>query len=262
VTGPWWKRCAAAITVLLGASATGVAASIDDLVRAYPDALAGFDGANLIWRDGTRMPVGDGRPDKSIEKQLRNGSILDQLSLAYPANAPLLPAPLGDPGRVRNRAFFDKMYGDCRSGQVTPALVYIVWLPNTWGHVVGITSINGVDRQLAAVSRELDALPAEDKRYLYPLGGTYACRSVADTGQTSMHAWGAAIDINPAFSDYWLWHRSAGIAPAYVNRIPVEVVAVFERHGFIWGGRWRHFDTMHFEYRPELLLSPQAERHP
>ena len=28
--------------------------------------------------------------------------------------------------------------------------------------------------------------------------------------QTSMHAWGAAIDINPAFSDYWLWHRSAG----------------------------------------------------
>jgi len=22
---------------------------------------------------------------------------------------------------------------------------------------------------------------------------------------------------------------------------------------FIWGGRWYHFDTMHFEYRPELL---------
>jgi len=28
---------------------------------------------------------------------------------------------------------------------------------------------------------------------------------------------------------------------------------VFERHGFIWGGRWWHYDTMHFEYRPELL---------
>jgi len=226
---------------------------MDDLVRAYPDALTGFDGANLIWRDGTRMPVRDGQPDKSMEEQLRNGSILDQLRLAYPAGAPLLPAPQQDPGRVRNRAFFDKMYGDCKSGQVAPELVPVVWLPNTWGHVVSITSINGVDRQLAAVSRELDDLPAGDKKYLYPLGGTYACRRVADTGQPSMHAWGAAIDINPAFSDYWLWHGAAGGTPAYVNRVPPEVVAIFERHGFIWGGRWVHFDTMHFEYRPELL---------
>jgi hypothetical protein len=29
---------------------------------------------------------------------------------------------------------------------------------------------------------------------------------------------------------------------------------VFEKHGFIWGGKWYHYDTMHFEYRPELLL--------
>ena len=27
-----------------------------------------------------------------------------------------------------------------------------------------------------------------------------------------------------------------------------------EKHGFIWGGRWYHYDTMHFEYRPELLV--------
>jgi hypothetical protein len=30
-------------------------------------------------------------------------------------------------------------------------------------------------------------------------------------------------------------------------------VDIFERHGFIWGGKWAHYDTMHFEYRPELL---------
>ena len=240
---------AIAVMVLLAVCRTASAASVDDLVRAYPDALAGFDGVNLIWRDGTRMPVSDGRPDKSFEQQLRNGSILDQLRLPYPAGAPLLPAPEQDPGRVRNRAFFDKMYGDCKAGEVAPELVPVVWLPNTWGHEVRITSVNGVDRSLAAVSRELDGLPAADKKYLYPLGGTYACRSVADTGGTSMHAWGAAIDINTAFSDYWLWHRSTD----YVNRIPADIVAVFERHGFIWGGRWAHFDTMHFEYRPELL---------
>ena len=122
--------------LLFGLPATAVAASMDDLLRAYPDALAGFDGSNLIWRDGTRMPVGDGHPDKSMAEQLRHGSILDQLRLAYPAGAPLLPAPQQDPGRVRNRAFFDKMYGDCRRAQVMPKLVPVVWLPNTWGHVV------------------------------------------------------------------------------------------------------------------------------
>jgi hypothetical protein len=30
-----------------------------------------------------------------------------------------------------------------------------------------------------------------------------------------------------------------------------ERVEIFERHGFIWGGKWYHYDTMHFEYRPE-----------
>ena len=30
-------------------------------------------------------------------------------------------------------------------------------------------------------------------------------------------------------------------------------VDAFEAEGFIWGGRWLHYDTMHFEYRPELL---------
>ena len=43
------------------------------------------------------------------------------------------------------------------------------------------------------------------------------------------------------------------VVAVVVNRIPPDIVAAFERHGFIWGGRWMHFDTMHFEFRPELL---------
>jgi len=248
-----WISLAATTVLLFGLPITAVAASVQDLLRAYPDALAGFDGSELIWRDSTRMPVADGRPNKSPQEQLRRGSIDDQLRLTYPAGTGLLPAPQQDPGRIRNHAFFDKMYGNCRAGEVAPKLAVVVWLPTTWGHAVRITSVNGVDRRLAAVSRELDKLPADDKKYLYPLGGTYTCRAVADTGQTSMHAWGAAIDINPAYSDYWLWRHTTGGLPPYVNRIPPEIVAAFERHGFIWGGRWAHFDTMHFEYRPELL---------
>jgi hypothetical protein len=251
-----WLGCSVAMFLLLGSLQTSRAATVDDLLRAYPDALAGSNGNTLVWRDGTTMPVSDGQPDKSMEEQLRNGSILDQLRLWYPARESLVSAPTEDPGRIRNKAFFDKMYADCRSGHVAAQLVPVVWLPKTWGHLVRITSVNGVDRRLAAISRELDELPASAKKYLYPPGGTYACRSVADTGQTSMHAWGAAIDINSSQSDYWLWHRSADGLPRYVNHVPLEIVRVFEQHGFIWGGRWAHYDTMHFEYRPELLGQP------
>ena len=247
------RRFAASALVFLASVGTACAAGpMDALLLAYPDALAGFNGTDLIWRDGTHMPVDDSRPGKSLDEMIRAGSILDQMRLAYPRGAPLLP-PIEDPGRIRNVAFFNRMYGDCRTGEVTAKLVRVVWLPRTWGHSVTITSVNGVDHRLAAISRELDALPIEDRKYVYPPAGTYNCRNVADTGQTSMHAWGAAIDINTAYADYWLWHRTGGAAPAYVNRIPPEIVAIFERHGFIWGGRWAHFDTMHFEYRPELL---------
>jgi len=252
------RRASLAVVLLLAAATGARAATVQDLLRAYPDALAGYEDGELVWRDGTRMAVDDGEPDKSFAEQLHHGSILDQLREPYPAGAPPAP-PHDDPGRVRNRSFFDKMYGDCRAGTVTPTLVQIVWLPKTWGHAVSITSVNGVDRQLAAISRELDELPLPDRHFLYPIGGTYKCREVADTGEPSMHAYGAAIDINVGESDYWLWHGGEKAVAAYRNRIPAEVVAVFERHGFIWGGRWEHYDTMHFEYRPELLgFDPRA----
>jgi hypothetical protein len=226
-------------------------AALDVLIRAYPEQLAGYDASDLIWRDGTRMPLSDGRPDKSSEEMLRGGSILDQIHLSYPAGtsaAALMPR--GDPGRVRNRRFFDKMYGSCWKGEVAPRLAPVVWLPRSWGRTVEITSVNGVAAKLAQVSEELDALPPAIKRYAYPPAGTYNCRTVADTGEPSMHSWGAAIDINAAHSAYWLWPRAAA-----ADTLPSQIIDIFERHGFIWGGKWSHYDTMHFEYRPELLKS-------
>jgi len=91
-------------------------------------------------------------------------------------------------------------------------------------------------------------LPTELKGAAFPSAGTFNCRPVKDTGNRSMHAWGAAIDLNVKYSDYWMWSRGV-----YRNRMPMQIVAVFEKHGFIWGGKWGHYDTMHFEYRPELL---------
>ena len=228
--------------------------SLDALVQAYPEQLAGYNSTDLIWRDGTRMPLSDGQPSKSFEEMLRHGSILDQMRLPYPAGVSAAAlVPQGDPGRIRNRAFFDKMYGDCWRGEVSPRLVPVVWLPRSWGHTVGATAVNGVAARLAEISVELDALPASAKRYAYPSAGSYNCRTVADTGEPSMHSWGAAIDINATYADYWVWPRGKS-----ANAIPAEIIDIFERHGFIWGGKWSRYDTMHFEYRPELVNSPPA----
>src|SRR5690349_16418552 len=49
-----------------GAAAAADDAALDALVRAYPEGLAGYDATYLIWRDGTRMPHSDGRPDKTL----------------------------------------------------------------------------------------------------------------------------------------------------------------------------------------------------
>ena len=89
-----------------------------------------------------------------------------------------------------------------------------------------------------------------------PSAGTYNCRVVAGTNRISAHGSGIAIDISVAHSDYWFWptRGAAGRYP-YKNRVPWEIVEVFEKHGFIWGGKWYHYDTMHFEYRPEIIAA-------
>jgi D-alanyl-D-alanine carboxypeptidase len=136
---------------------------------------------------------------------------------------------------------------------VTKKLVPIVWLPKHGGTKLMITAVNGVAEKLRAVSVELDQLPESFIKFLTPSAGTYNCRVIAGTTRPSAHGNGIAIDINVAWSDYWRNARPVDGAYTYKNRIPWEIVEIFEKHGFIWGGKWYHYDTMHFEYRPELL---------
>jgi len=232
-----------------GAPPADVSAKLDRLVAAYPDVLRGHDDAWLLLRDGRRFPISDGRGDKSFDAMIEHPDIDDMFFADYPAGAEAsAPARDFDPGRVRFKPLFDAMYGDCARGEVTAKLRSIAWLPRHHGGHVVITTANGVDRKLEAVVAELDALPERDIKYLIPSSGTYNCRSVAGSAAPSAHGWGIAVDLNSAAADYWRW-SGAG----WHNRVPVEIARIFERHGFIWGGRWYHYDTMHFEYRPELL---------
>ena len=90
----------------------------------------------------------------------------------------------------------------------------------------------------------------------------WSWRNVASNGSRSFHAYGTAIDILPkslgGLATYWLWtsQHSDWWAVPYNRRYhpPEAVIKAFEAFGFIWGGKWRYYDTMHFEYRPEVLL--------
>jgi hypothetical protein len=88
-------------------------------------------------------------------------------------------------------------------------------------------------------------------------------RSIADTQSRSFHAYGAAFDLLPKslgkLETYWLWasrNRSDWWAVPYSQRLhpPEAVIKAFESYGFVWGGKWMFYDTMHFEYRPEIFI--------
>lgn len=231
---------------------------LDRLVAAYPDFLKGHDGVSAIWRDGARMVFDDGK-QKSFEERLISADLEDAFEPPYPVG-PMLddPQPNFDPGRARNEAFFKKMYGDCKKkGEVQKTLVNVAWLPKNSGKAVKITSVNGVAEKLQKVSDELDALPKEFVKYLQPVAGTFNCRDISRTDRSSAHGFGISIDINAKYGDYWQWGKpKLGGTYSYRNQVPWEIAAIFEKHGFIWGAKWHHFDTMHFEYRPELIAAP------
>lgn len=224
----------------------------DKFIKAYPEHLARFESGDLVWIDGTRMLFDDGEAGKPFNRVLDAPDIEDQFAIPYPLEFPEQPPGKDqDPGRIRNEAFFVKMYGDCLKSEVAPKLASIAWMPKRGGGTFQVTTVNRVHEKLKAVSDELETLPEEFTKYLVPGAGGYACRTVAGTSNRSAHAYGAAVDINPASGNYWRWEAKGKYQ--YHNRIPAEIVRIFEKHGFIWGGKWYHFDTLHFEYRPELL---------
>jgi hypothetical protein len=125
---------------------------------------------------------------------------------------------------------------------------------------------------LEAVDRDLEVLAETDpgvRRFVAGLKGLagYNWREIAGTRSRSYHSYAVAIDLTPkSFGGrhtYWRWALSQTeefYAIPYEQRwmVPQQIVEIFERRGFIWGGKWFFFDTMHFEYRPEILILAES----
>ncbi|MBA3660331.1 MAG: M15 family metallopeptidase [Gammaproteobacteria bacterium] len=244
-----------------------------NLQRVYSTYIQAIDAENILWRDGTKMPIGDSQPNKSSAEKLDHPSLLDQVhDVHYEAGKPNDHAtfnPQDDPGRIRYEPFFRKMYGRTEQ-EAKNKLVQIYWMPKVFGlrYPLLVTTINGVNQKFICISKALEALVQTHpnyRKYLANPGGTFKWRTIANSSRLSPHSFGMTIDINATLANYWQWDLkkegkvvSEAADLIYRNNIPWEIVTVFEKYGFIWGGKWHHYDTMHFEYRPELFRTSSS----
>ncbi|MFA5676597.1 MAG: M15 family metallopeptidase [Christensenellales bacterium] len=81
---------------------------------------------------------------------------------------------------------------------------------------------------------------------------TYEYRTINGPGLRgstvlSHHSFGTAIDINKPYNLFYTRRDNRDMNNPYA--IPPEVISIFEKYGWSWGGNFKEgFDTMHFQY--------------
>lgn len=246
----------------------------------------------------SRVPCTDGK-ELGFFDRLESPDFASQLAIAYRVGKTELPNRRvnDDAGRFRFDPMFKAIYGDSAEA-VRQNLVQVKFLNqlvpfNSKNGAASALSSVGIDL-LKEIQHD-----TELRIYLKPwltkklnlATMTFNWRKVAPTNRLSNHSFGAAIDLNDPAAEgpvYWLWELAAqrqkmierktgkkvrladvlktirerdssDFQPTRIIKTPLKLVEIFERHGFIWGGKWFHFDSMHFEYRPEFFSNLNAK---
>ena len=238
-----------------------IAPALLKLQKAYPGHFRISYPDHIVWNDGTVMTFNINIAGSEFSEHRHYPDLAAQMATPYLKGRDYpVPVPKNyDPGRTRYEPFFLKMYGESAE-DVRKKLAPVRWLPRSSNRILYATTVNGVNEKLQAVSNELDLLPDNIKRYAVQSAGTFYWRHILDSHRLSPHSFGIAIDLDASLSHYWKWDYPGArgqqdINNKYTSDIPVEIIEIFEKYGFIWGGKWYHYDTMHFEYRPELLVT-------
>jgi len=168
----------------------------------------------------------------------------------------------GENPPTRHEGFLGDLYRAATRGQTEARIVTVKMM----GFEARVHQ--QISEPLEAVGRDLEVLMQTDpgvQRFVKGLKGLagYNWREIAGTRSRSYHSYGIAIDLAPkSFGGrhtYWRWalpQTEEFYAIPYERRwmVPQQIVKIFEERGFVWGGKWFFFDTMHFEYRPEILV--------
>lgn len=233
------------------------------MMMAYSNLVTGVTLVNnkpyLTLSSGQTLIYDDGLT-KTYDEKINSADIQDMLEQAYPLDDPAtLPSVEQDPGRFRVYAFFDAIYGS------TKEATYGNLDKVTYGsQTLKFSKINDAALSLQNAVNEAAILVNSDASvgaYLYPSSGTYNYRFISGTTILSMHAYGIALDMKYNNQDYWQWADPVK-AEARYEAYPKALVQIMEDHGFIWGGKWAHYDIVHYEYRPEIILKAKLFQSP
>lgn len=226
------------------------------LESAYPGLRVDEAAGQVTLDDGQVLPLGrnDGRDPRAV---LGSASIAEQFLQVYPLNFDLdaRETQWFDPGRFRNDAFFRALWFNDEASAAR-SLKTVQYPGQQVQPRFAMTTKHCVAAQLQAAFDQIAAMQDPDiDPFFTRIGGSFNWRVIAGTTRLSSHSFGTALDLNTELGGYWRWSgASEGRVGPYRNHFPEALVATFERFGFIWGGKWHHFDGMHFEYRPELIL--------
>ncbi|HHB81172.1 MAG TPA: M15 family peptidase [Aliiroseovarius sp.] len=224
------------------------------LVTAYPG-LKVSPNARKIAPDGqTWLALGKIR-QISPEARLRAPPIREQFLYPYPLDFDLTARrkPFVDPGRLRNEAIFRALWFSSEAA-ARKSLARITQ-PGLLQGSFYMTRKHGVACQLQAALAQLARQNRDYSKYFRNTGGSFNWRTISSTSRLSTHSYGIAFDLNTKLAAYWRWDGvPPGHAGTFQNKLPSDLVETLEAFGFIWGGKWHHYDSMHFEYRPELIL--------
>ncbi len=224
-------------------------------------------GKTFFWAGGRLLPQGD----------QGNWSRYDPYPFYhYPKGIPLVPAY----SEIEKREIYARtadrdIHPPCRHPGFFNTLWRVYDKSSSWDRVKTIYFLGlktEIHRELledlATIEEEILEKAKTDtilSRYIQQIGRLegYNWRRIAGTSSLSFHSYGAAIDIIPysygAKHVYWRWSRSFYTEwfsiPQSIRFSPPEaLIHIFEKYGFIWGGKWLYFDNIHFEYRPEILI--------
>ena len=233
------------------------------LMLAYPNNVKGLEKDKngliyLIMNSGKKI-LYDDKKQKCYDEKLENPDLQDMLEEPYPLEdiSEVLNGNR-DPGRIRVYSLLDEVYGHAES-EIRKDLKTI---STSYGNMM----FNGNNNAADSLKKSLDTIATISKQnqqiggFVYPTRGTYNYRYIQGTGRLSAHSYGIAIDLNRSDSDYWKWvDKEKGSKRIAIY--PKEIVRTFEENGFVWGGKWAHFDILHFEYRPEFILKAKYFGH-
>lgn len=224
---------------------------IDSVMYRDDDLVFMLGGRAIHFQDGRMLA------ERNLSRRDRCDSLFYRYSLA-PLTEPMAPSERG----VRFCADLQEVLWGRTEAQIranassTTFLERRMFLNN-----LAVQALHDVERDILSIS----ASDPEVAAWIDDVDITYSFidRGIAGTNTRSQHAWGMAVDLVPSSYDglqvYWRWTRAWNRSGWHRTPLeerwspPAVVVETFEQHGFLWGGKWAHYDNIHFEYRPAIL---------